>query len=181
MDGSYWAAAIKTKIPLRPQKSAYRRPDLAHFISSQHLTVIMLDCCNFSGVAGFVTHLGRGGGHTHKDICPRLHVNKLTGFQSHCQSLNLCLSIIWMWMSECVFTGGLMLGGRWHTSEVTLINRRRRTRSPGYSEVSSHDPLPHLRLLVPVIGSRTRLLSLLSANERQLFAPRGFIRISRLV
>ena len=53
-------------------------------------------------VNGFVTPRGntrfsRFPSTGYKDISLHLHANRLTGFQSHCQSLNLCLSV-----AECL-------------------------------------------------------------------------------
>ena len=114
MDGSHWTQPRLRrgnidKDSIMCSKSAYRKGvlgvgDSAVVIPAASLIVIMLDCCNFCtpprqwffappqgtpGSAAFPTRAC-------KDICPHLRTNKLTGFQSHCQSLNLCLKRRWV-------------------------------------------------------------------------------------
>lgn len=72
MDVSHWAAAIKTKIPLCPEKVLAAFPQL---IPAPSLCVIMLDCCNFRIVAGFASPWGG---------TRRQQANRISGSQPEC-------------------------------------------------------------------------------------------------
>lgn len=100
-------------------KSAYGSEDIPlSFLQRSSLSSCWIVVISESrAVNGFVSPAGtRGFSRRLPSTSPsNLHANKLTGFQCHCQSLNLCLSIpwalIWMWMSMlpvflcvCVFT-----------------------------------------------------------------------------
>lgn len=82
-------------------------PHSAFAILVALLIVIMLDCCNFCEPHHQWLCDSRGNTRfssfpstNYKDISLHLHTNRLTGFQSHCQSLNLCLSVAEC-LSEC--------------------------------------------------------------------------------
>lgn len=123
MDGSHWMpgrllARLRLcnidKDSIMSSKSAYRKAGT--FARPRHLTLLLsfqprcsLSSCWIAVISRrrvvnvFVTPGGERELQLQKISPLHLHRNTLTGFQSHCQSLNLCLSVAEC-LSECEWT-----------------------------------------------------------------------------